>query len=66
MNFESLTLFAAYNVRALLRLADRYDVQSLRDRCELHLINCVEIPLIERLLCLQQCQMAKLKVNFIF
>jgi hypothetical protein len=36
-------------VRALLKLAVRYECQSLTDRCEVHLINCIEIPVAERL-----------------
>jgi hypothetical protein len=42
-------MFAASNVLALLKLADRYECQSLIDRCEAHLINCVEIPVAERI-----------------
>jgi hypothetical protein len=41
--------FPASNVLDLLKLSDRYHVQSLRDRCEAHLVNCIEIPLEELL-----------------
>jgi hypothetical protein len=54
--------FSASNVFALLKLADRYDCQSLRDRCELHLMNCIEIPLINRLTSTNFYRLNKLKV----
>jgi hypothetical protein len=41
----NLHKFSASNVLALLKLADRYQCQLLRDRCEAHLVNCIEIPL---------------------
>ncbi|KAL3113859.1 hypothetical protein niasHT_017455 [Heterodera trifolii] len=38
------------NVLMLLKLADFFQVSALKSRCETHLINCVEIPLIDRFL----------------
>ncbi|KAL3068217.1 hypothetical protein niasHS_016849 [Heterodera schachtii] len=38
------------NVVMLLELADYFQVTALKSRCEKHLINCVEIPLIDRFL----------------
>ncbi|KAL3090755.1 hypothetical protein niasHT_029974 [Heterodera trifolii] len=52
------------NVMGMLKLADRFQVDALRNRCEAHLINCVEISLIERLLCAEMYRLEKLK-NFI-
>jgi hypothetical protein len=49
-------------VFALVKLADRYDCQTLRDRCELHLMDCVEIPFIHRLTCANFYGLDKLKV----
>jgi hypothetical protein len=46
----------------LLKLADRYQIQSLRDRCEAHLVNCVELPLLELLTCANLYGLEKLKV----
>uniref|UniRef100_A0A914HUC8 cytidine deaminase n=1 Tax=Globodera rostochiensis TaxID=31243 RepID=A0A914HUC8_GLORO len=51
-------------VMGLLKLADRFQVDSLRNRCEVHLINCVEMSLIERLLCSEVYRLEKLK-NYI-
>jgi hypothetical protein len=41
--------FPASNVLGLLKLAHLYECQTLLDRCESHLMNCVEIPLWELL-----------------
>jgi hypothetical protein len=54
--------FPASNVFALVKLAHLYQFQSLLDRCELHLMNCVEIPLIHRLTCANFYGLKKLKV----
>jgi hypothetical protein len=54
--------FSASNVIYLLELADRFDCQSLRDRCEAHLMNCVEIPLVHLLNCANFYRLKKLKV----
>jgi hypothetical protein len=50
---------------ALLKLADRFDCQSLRDRCEAHLVNCVEIPLVDRLNSVKMYGLNDLKVHSI-
>jgi hypothetical protein len=50
-------------VFALLKLADRYNVQSLRDRCEGHLVNCIEIPLVDLLNSVKLYGLHNLKVN---
>jgi hypothetical protein len=42
---------SASNVLSLLKLAHLYECQSLLDRCEKHLMNCIEIPLLELLTC---------------
>ena len=52
----------AYNVHELLKLADRFQCDLLKDRCEEHLVNGVEFPLIERLLCAEIYRLEKLKV----
>jgi hypothetical protein len=57
-------IFAASNVRSLLKLADRYDCQLLRDRCEAHLINCIEIPLVERINFAASYVLKDLEVSF--
>ncbi|KAL3095206.1 hypothetical protein niasHT_020357 [Heterodera trifolii] len=49
------------NVLLLLQLADFFQVDSLKSRCESHLINCVEIPLIDRFLLIDQYQLDHLK-----
>jgi hypothetical protein len=66
-NFQIfILLFAASNVRALLKLADRYECQLLIDRCEAHLMNCIEIPLVERINCANLYRLNGLKVSFFF
>lgn len=51
---------------ALTELADRFQVPSLLKICEQHLMNCVEIPLIMRLLLADEhAGLKDLKVSFI-
>jgi hypothetical protein len=54
--------FSALNVLDLLKLADRYEVKTLLDRCEAHLMNCVEFRLIDMLTCADFYGLNKLKV----
>jgi hypothetical protein len=56
--------FTAYNVHALLILADRFDCPLLRNRCETHLMNCIEIPLVERINYADSFDLKDLKVSF--
>jgi hypothetical protein len=56
--------FEASNVIGLLKLADRYQCQLLRDRCERHLVNCVELRLLELLHCADLYGLNKFKVVF--
>ena len=56
--------FPASNVMALTELADRFQVPSLLKICELHLMNCVEIPLVDRLILANQHERKELKVKF--
>uniref|UniRef100_A0A914HAM9 BTB domain-containing protein n=1 Tax=Globodera rostochiensis TaxID=31243 RepID=A0A914HAM9_GLORO len=51
------------NVLYLLELADYFQIDWLKKRCETHLINCVEIPLIERFLRIEPYRLSNLK-NF--
>jgi hypothetical protein len=51
-------------VRALLKLADRYQCQLLLDRCEAHLMNSIEIPLVERIKLANLYELKELKVFF--
>jgi hypothetical protein len=53
-------------VFALLKLAHLYQFESLVDRCEEHLTNCIEIPLIHRLTCANFYGLNKLKVETYF
>ncbi|KAI3416409.1 hypothetical protein GPALN_005941 [Globodera pallida] len=53
------------NVLALLKLADHFQIDWLKDRCEAHLINCVEIPLIERFLLIEPYRLNNLKNYFL-
>ncbi|KAL3081194.1 hypothetical protein niasHS_013886 [Heterodera schachtii] len=53
------------NVLLLLQLADFFQVDSLKSRCESHLINCVEIPLIDRFLLIDQYHLDHLKNYFL-
>uniref|UniRef100_A0A183C0C7 BTB domain-containing protein n=1 Tax=Globodera pallida TaxID=36090 RepID=A0A183C0C7_GLOPA len=57
------TLPNPINVLYLLKLADYFQMDWLKERCEAHLINCVEIPLIERFLLIQPYRLNNLK-NF--
>uniref|UniRef100_A0A183CPE6 BTB domain-containing protein n=1 Tax=Globodera pallida TaxID=36090 RepID=A0A183CPE6_GLOPA len=52
------------NVMNLLKLADYFQVGWLKERCEAHLINCVEIPAIERFQLIERYRLNKLKHNF--
>ncbi|KAL3122674.1 hypothetical protein niasHT_009571 [Heterodera trifolii] len=52
------------NVLMLLRLADFFQIDWLKSRCEAHLFNCVEIPLVERVNLIEKYQLTNLK-NFI-
>ena len=57
--------FPASNVMALTELADRFQVPSLLKICELHLMNCVEIPLDDRLIVAERHDgLKELKVKF--
>lgn len=49
-------------MRGLLKLADRYQVDSVKERCMEHLQYCVELPLMERLLLADTCGPEQLKV----
>uniref|UniRef100_A0A183BIQ3 BTB domain-containing protein n=1 Tax=Globodera pallida TaxID=36090 RepID=A0A183BIQ3_GLOPA len=53
------------NVLVLLKLADYFQIDWLKDRCEAHLINCVEIPLIERFLLIERYRLNILKNFFL-
>uniref|UniRef100_A0A183CI74 BTB domain-containing protein n=1 Tax=Globodera pallida TaxID=36090 RepID=A0A183CI74_GLOPA len=49
------------NVLYLVKLADYFQIDWLKDRCETHLINCVEIPLTERFLLIERYRLNILK-----
>ncbi|KAI3414287.1 hypothetical protein GPALN_011744 [Globodera pallida] len=51
------------NVLVLLKLADYFQIDWLKERCEAHLINCVEIPLIERFLLIERYRLNYLKAG---
>ncbi|KAL3094963.1 hypothetical protein niasHS_006314 [Heterodera schachtii] len=53
------------NVLMLLNLADYLQVVALKSRCETHLINCVEIPLIDRFLLIEHFELDNLKNYFL-
>ncbi|KAL3088247.1 hypothetical protein niasHS_008768 [Heterodera schachtii] len=53
------------NVLVLLKLADFFQVDWLKSRCETHLTNCVEIPLIDRFLLIEQFGLTNLKNYFL-
>ncbi|KAL3094972.1 hypothetical protein niasHS_006323 [Heterodera schachtii] len=53
------------NVLMLLKLADYFQVTALKSRCETHLINCVEIPLIDRFLLIERYGLNNLKNYFL-
>ncbi|KAI3411002.1 hypothetical protein GPALN_003086 [Globodera pallida] len=52
------------NVVNLLKLADYFQVDWLKEQCEAHLIHCVEIPAIERFQLIERYRLNKLKHNF--
>ncbi|KAL3070147.1 hypothetical protein niasHS_016856 [Heterodera schachtii] len=53
------------NVLLLLKLADYFQLAALKSRCETHLINCVEIPLIDRFLLIELFGLDNLKNYFL-
>uniref|UniRef100_A0A183BUL7 BTB domain-containing protein n=1 Tax=Globodera pallida TaxID=36090 RepID=A0A183BUL7_GLOPA len=53
------------NVLVLLKLADHFQIDWLKERCDAHLINCVEIPLVERFLLIERYRLNKLKNFFL-
>uniref|UniRef100_A0A183BWE5 BTB domain-containing protein n=1 Tax=Globodera pallida TaxID=36090 RepID=A0A183BWE5_GLOPA len=53
------------NVLYLLKLADFFQIDSLKERCEAHLIKCVEIPLIERFLLIDRYRLNELRNFFL-
>ncbi|KAI3414288.1 hypothetical protein GPALN_011745 [Globodera pallida] len=53
------------NVLDLLKLADYFQIDWLKKRCDVHLINCVEIPLIERFLLIERYRLNNLKNFFL-
>ncbi|KAL3119734.1 hypothetical protein niasHT_005992 [Heterodera trifolii] len=53
------------NVLMLLKLADYFQVTALKSRCETHLINCLEIPLIDRFLLIDRYGLDNLKNYFL-
>uniref|UniRef100_A0A914GSP9 BTB domain-containing protein n=1 Tax=Globodera rostochiensis TaxID=31243 RepID=A0A914GSP9_GLORO len=55
----------ATNVLVLLKLADYFQIDWLKERCEAHLINYVEIPLIERFLLIERYRLNNLKNFFL-
>ncbi|KAL3094805.1 hypothetical protein niasHS_006100 [Heterodera schachtii] len=53
------------NVLLLLKLADFFQVDSLKLLCDNHLISCVEIPLTDRLILADQYGLNKMKKYFL-
>uniref|UniRef100_A0A183BYS4 BTB domain-containing protein n=1 Tax=Globodera pallida TaxID=36090 RepID=A0A183BYS4_GLOPA len=53
------------NVLVLLKLADHFQIDWLKDRCDAHLVNCAEIPLVERFLLIERYRLNKLKNFFL-
>ncbi|KAL3094964.1 hypothetical protein niasHS_006315 [Heterodera schachtii] len=53
------------NVVMLLELADYFQVTALKSCCEKHLINCVEIPLIDRFLLIDRYGLDNFKNYFL-
>ncbi|KAL3103050.1 hypothetical protein niasHT_021750 [Heterodera trifolii] len=53
------------NVLFLLKLADYFQVDWLKKRCEAHLINCPEIPLMDRFLLIDHFRLDNLKIYFL-
>uniref|UniRef100_A0A914HIU1 BTB domain-containing protein n=1 Tax=Globodera rostochiensis TaxID=31243 RepID=A0A914HIU1_GLORO len=52
------------NVLDLLKLADYFQVDWLMERCGVHLVNCLEIPLFERILLVERYRLANVKQSF--
>uniref|UniRef100_A0A914H6V8 BTB domain-containing protein n=1 Tax=Globodera rostochiensis TaxID=31243 RepID=A0A914H6V8_GLORO len=52
------------NVLDLLKLADYFQVDWLMERCGVHLMNCVEIPLFERIRLVERFRLANVKQCF--
>ncbi|KAL3076536.1 hypothetical protein niasHT_035575 [Heterodera trifolii] len=53
------------NVLVLLKLADYFQVDWLKSRCEAHLINCPEIPLMDRFLLIDHYRLGNFKNYFL-
>uniref|UniRef100_A0A914GUY7 BTB domain-containing protein n=1 Tax=Globodera rostochiensis TaxID=31243 RepID=A0A914GUY7_GLORO len=53
----------ATNVLALLKLADYFQIDWLKERCEALLINSVEIPLLKRFFLIESYRLDNLKAN---
>ncbi|KAL3094962.1 hypothetical protein niasHS_006313 [Heterodera schachtii] len=53
------------NVLMLLKLADYFQVTALKSCCEKHLINCLEIPLIDRFLLIERFGLDNLENYFL-
>ncbi|KAL3119736.1 hypothetical protein niasHT_005994 [Heterodera trifolii] len=53
------------NVLMLLKLADYFQLPALKSRCETHLINCVELPLIDRFLLIDRYGLDNFKNYFL-
>uniref|UniRef100_A0A183BZR5 BTB domain-containing protein n=1 Tax=Globodera pallida TaxID=36090 RepID=A0A183BZR5_GLOPA len=52
------------NVLDLLKLSDYFQVDWLKGRCGVHLVNCVEIPFVERFLLVERYRLDILKECF--
>uniref|UniRef100_A0A183CNK0 BTB domain-containing protein n=1 Tax=Globodera pallida TaxID=36090 RepID=A0A183CNK0_GLOPA len=52
------------NVLDLLKLADYFQVDWLKERCGVHLGNCLEMPLFERILLVERYRLDNLKKQF--
>uniref|UniRef100_A0A914GWI3 BTB domain-containing protein n=1 Tax=Globodera rostochiensis TaxID=31243 RepID=A0A914GWI3_GLORO len=53
------------NVLVLLKLADHFQIDWLKERCDAHLVNCVEMPLVERFLLIERYRLNKMKNFFL-
>ncbi|KAL3077661.1 hypothetical protein niasHT_013124 [Heterodera trifolii] len=62
---HSMGFTRAENVLVLLKLADFFQVDWLIKRCDLHLISCLEIPLIDRFLLIGHYRLPNLKNFFL-
>lgn len=58
-----ISTFTAANVETLLALSNRYQILALKHRCEAHLLNCVEIPTVDRLQLADMYELDKLAVG---